>query len=373
MVIVLLLLGLVLGGVFGFQVFKGVMIKKFMAQLANPVQTVSTITATTTPWQSVVSGVGSLRASQGADLSAEINGIVDEIRFESGQDVAAGTELLRLRPNDDNAKLAQLQAIADLDAITFARDQRQAQAQAVAQSTVDTDAGNLKSARAQVAQQQALMEEKHVRAPFAGRLGVRQVDLGQYLSAGTAIVTLQALDPLFADFYLPQQNLAEVTIGQPVTVTTDAFPSTKFPGTITAINARVDTASRTVQVRATLRNPERRLLPGMYASVDIDVGSPQDLITLPQSAITFNAYGSTVFVLEPHGQDAQGKAEFQATQTFVTTGATRGDQIAVLKGVTAGATIVTAGQLKLHSGSIVRVDNTVQPSNDAHPVVPDDR
>ena len=217
------------------------------------------------------------------------------------------------------------------------------------------------------------MEEKHIRAPFAGRLGVRQVDLGQYLASGTTIVTLQALDPLFADFYLPQQDLARVTIDQPVTVTTDTYPGTRFPGAITALNSRVDTASRTVQIRATLRNPDRRLLPGMYAAVDIAVGAPENLVTLPQSAITFNAYGSTVFVLAPHGQGDDGKPQFQATQNFVTTGATRGDQIAVLKGIEAGATIVTAGQLKLHSGSIVRVDNTVQPSNDAHPAVPADR
>ncbi|MGO9513948.1 MAG: efflux RND transporter periplasmic adaptor subunit, partial [Steroidobacteraceae bacterium] len=207
LLVMVLIVGAVLGGIFGWQAFKGSITKKFMAALATAPQTVSTVTATSTTWQGQIQAVGSLRAIRGADLSAQASGVVDEIDFESGNEVPAGKLLLRLKPNDDFAKLQQLEAAAELAAQTLKRDQEQFAAQAISQATLDTDVSTLKSARAQVAAQQALIEEKFVRAPFAGRLGIRQVDLGQYLTAGTPVVTLQALDPILIDFYVPQQAL----------------------------------------------------------------------------------------------------------------------------------------------------------------------
>jgi membrane fusion protein (multidrug efflux system) len=368
MVIMLIAVAVVLGGIFGFQLFKAAMIKKFMSAMASPPQTVSATKAGFSAWQPKIEAIGSLRAVNGADLSIEVSGVVGSISFNSGDDVKEGAELLKLRSEDDLAKLQSLQATAELNNITYQRDLQQFKLQAVSQANLDTDAANLKNANAQVAQQQAILDKKTLRAPFAGHLGIRAVDIGQYLSAGTAIVTLQALDPIFMDFFVPQQSIDRLRLGQTIAVKVDAYKDQTFPGEVSAINPRVDASSRNVQVRATLKNADHRLLPGMYATVEINTGAPQNYITLPQTVITYNPYGDTVFILDSKGADANGKPQLIARQTFVTTGPTRGDQVAVLKGVNDGETIVTAGQLKLHNGSTVLIDNSVTPTADAAPV-----
>jgi len=368
MVIMLIAVVIVLGGVFGFQAFKSAMIKKFMSSMSAPPQTVSTAKATYSPWQSTIEAVGTLRAVNGADLSVEVSGIVDAISFNSGDDVKAGAPLLKLRADDDIAKLASLQAVAQLNELTYERDLKQFKIQAVSQATLDADAANLKNARAQVAEQQAVLDKKMLRAPFAGHLGIRAVDLGQYLSAGTTIVTLQALDPIYLDFFVPQQSVEQLRIGQTVAVKVDAYKGQTFSGKISALNSKVDPSSRNVQIRATLDNPDRKLLPGMYATVDIATGAPQNYITLPQTAIAYNPYGDTVYVVASKGGETGGKQSLVARQTFVTTGPTRGDQVAVLKGVNDGDVIVTAGQIKLHNGSPILIDNSITPSADAAPV-----
>ena len=368
MVIMLVAVAIVFGGIFGFQLFKAAMIKKFITALGNPPQTISVTRAGQSEWQTRIEAVGSLRAVKGADLSLELSGVVESISFNSGDDVAEGAQLLKLRTADDVARLESLQAIAALNEITSERDQKQFKMQAVSQATLDTDAANLKNARAQVVQQQAMIDKKILRAPFAGHLGIRAVDLGQYLSPGTVIVTLQALDPIYVDFFVPQQAIDQLRLDQTVTMHVDAFKSEVFTGKISAINPKVDTGSRNVQVRATLQNADRKLLPGMYATVEITTGSPQNYVTLPQTAITYNPYGDTVYVVDNKGTDAGGKPQLTARQTFITIGPTRGDQVAVLKGVEDGDTVVTAGQIKLHNGSVVLIDNSVTPTADAAPV-----
>jgi membrane fusion protein, multidrug efflux system len=218
-----------------------------------------------------------------------------------------------------------------------------------------------------VAQQEAVIDKKILRAPFAGHLGIRAVDLGQYLGAGTPIVTLQALDPIYVDFFVPQQSVDQVRLGQQVALKVDAYKDQTFTGEISAVNPKVDVSNRNVQVRAVLKNPDHRLLPGMYATVDIAVGSPATYVTLPQTAITYNPYGDTVYVVENKGNDANGKPQMVARQTFITIGPTRGDQVAILRGVEEGDTIVTAGQIKLHNGSVVMIDNAVTPTAEAAP------
>jgi len=369
MVIMLIAVAIVFGGVFGFQVFKAGMIKKFIAAASSPPQTVSAAKAAYSAWQTKIEAIGSLRAVKGADLSLEVAGVVESISFNSGDDVEEGAALLKLRADDDIARLASLRAMAELSDITYQRDLKQFKMQAVSQATLDTDAANLKNAQAQVAQQQAIIDKKSLRAPFAGHLGIRAVDLGQYLAPGTVIVTLQALDPIFVDFYVPQQSVDQLRLGQPVVVKVDAFKGETFAGEISAINPKVDPGSRNVQIRATLRNADRKLLPGMYVTVDITTGAPQNYITLPQTAVTYNPYGDTVYsVVEGNDKGADGKPQLIARQTFITTGATRGDQVAVLKGVEDGDLIVTAGQIKLHNGSVVLIDNSITPTADAAPV-----
>jgi membrane fusion protein (multidrug efflux system) len=370
MLIMLVLVAVVLGGIFGFKDFVNGKIKEFMTGPTGPghqAQTVSTAKATSTDWQSQIEAVGSLRAVNGADLSIELAGVVEKLNFQSGDDVEEGKVLLKLRDADDVAKLKSLEAQADLAKITYDRDVKQLNAKAIAQAVVDNDDANLRNLRAQVDQQRALVEKKTLKAPFAGHLGIRQIDLGQYLAAGTAIVTLQALSPLYVDFLLPQMALAQIRVGQPVKVKVDTFANKDFTGKITSINSRVDVTTRNVQVRATIDNNDHKLLPGMFATVSIDSGAPQKLVTVPQTAIAYNPYGNLVYVVDNKGKGADGKPQLVVRQTFVTTGATRGDQVAVLKGIKEGDEIVTAGQMKLRNGASIVVNNTVSPTNDANP------
>jgi membrane fusion protein (multidrug efflux system) len=336
-----------------------------VAHAQEPPAVVSTTVARASDWQDRLQAVGTLRAVRGADLAAELGGVVDSVDFDSGRDVAAGTILLRLRPDDDEAKLADLQAAASLAAENLARDTRQYHAQAVSQATMDADQSHLLSARAQVAQQQALMAEKIVRAPFAGRLGLRLVDQGQYLPAGTTIVTLQALDPLFVDFYLPQQALAELHTGDPAELTVDTYPGRVFRATIMAVSPKLDPASRMLSLRATLPNPDHALLPGMFANVAMNVGAAHRYITLPDAAIVYNPYGSLVYVVGP-GQPAV------VHQVLIKTGPTRGDQVAITAGLAEGEVVVTAGQIKLRPGSTVIVNNSIQPLDNPEPHPPEE-
>ena len=372
MLIMLVAVAVVLGGVFGFQAFKAAMIKKVISAMRAPPQTVSAAKAGYSQWQPQIEAVGSLRAVKGADLSLEAPGVVDSITFNSGDDVKQGALLLKLRSDDDAAKLQSLQATAELSQITYNRDLKQFKIQAVSQATLDSDAANLKNAKAQVAEQQAVLDKKSLRAPFAGHLGIRAVDVGQYLAPGTTIVTLQALDPIFLDFFVPQQAVDRIRIGQVVTAKIDAFADHTFSGEISAVNPKIDASTRNIQIRATLKNPDHKLLPGMYATIGIATGTPHNYITLPQSAITYNPYGDSVYVVDKKA-GASGKPQLFARQTFVTTGARRGDQVAVLKGVNEGDMIVTAGQIKLHNGSPISIDNSITPTADASPVVPIDR
>jgi membrane fusion protein (multidrug efflux system) len=366
MIIMLVAVGVLFGGLFGFKAFLGGVIKKSISAQGVPPQTVSTAKAQFTEWQGEFQAVGTLRAVRGADIAPELSGVITAIHFQSGQAVAAGAPLVQLNAESDLARLQSLAAAADLAQANYERDKKQLEFQAVSQAVVETDAATLKSARAQVAEQQALLNKKLVRAPFEGRLGIRAVDVGQYVNAGTKLVTLQALDPVYVDFYAPQKSLGKIALKQKIVLTTDAFQGQQFPGEVSSIDPKVDPATRNVQVRATVRNPKLSLLPGMFATVVLASGGPQRFLTLPQTAVSYNPYGDTVFVVE----ESKGKDEkvaLVAQQKFVTTGETRGDQVAILSGIKEGDTVVTAGQIKLRSGFPVIVNNSIQPTNEPAP------
>jgi membrane fusion protein, multidrug efflux system len=372
MIIMLLAVGIVFAAVFGFEIFRGKMIQKALVKLRNPPQTVSTVVARSQPWQSRLEAVGSLRSVNGANLSFQVPGLVSAIHFKSGSDVKKGDLLVELSAADDIAHLDSLKATAALAQLNYDRDRSLVTGDAVTQQTVDTDLATLKSDRAQVDQQQALIDYKTLKAPFTGRLGIRQVDLGQFIAAGMPVVALQQLDPIFVDFYLPQQSLAKIKVGQPVTAKVDTYPGVTFNGEVSSINSLVDTATRNVQIRAILKNPDNRLLPGMFATIDIEVGAPQNYVTLPSTAIAYNSYGDIVYVVvkKPNGQ--KGAPQDVAEQTFVTTGQTRGDQVAILKGLKEGDTVVSAGQVKLHNGAPVMINNKVQPADNPNPTPVED-
>lgn len=367
MVIMLVLAGLVFGGIFGFQAFKARMIKKYMSSMGNAPQTVSTIDASYQEWLPQLEAVGSLRAINGVEVSPEVSGTVAALNFKQGQDVKKGTVLVELVADSDIARLHSLQAASALAKTTYERDKQQFEFKAVSQQVLDIDKANLMQADAAVAEQQAMVNKKYIHALFSGRAGIRQVSVGQYLNAGTPVVSLQALDPIYLDFSVPQQKISMIHVGQKVSAKTDAYPGEQFDGKISVINPEVDTGTLNVKVRAELKNPHHRLLPGMYATVDISTGNPQRYITLPQTAVTYNPYGNIVFLAEQQGTDDTGKPKLIVKQVFVTTGDTRGDQVSILKGVKEGDVVVTAGQVKLHNGSPVIINNEIQPSNEAHP------
>jgi membrane fusion protein (multidrug efflux system) len=265
------------------------------------------------------------------------------------------------------ALLHSLEAAADLANTVYERDKKQYNVQAVSKATLDADAADLKVKRAQVRQQAAMLEKKSIRAPFAGRLGISTVNPGQYINPGDKVVTLQSLDQIYTDFHLPQQELSHISLGQPVVVTADTYPGRTFRGKITAVNPKVDLDTRNFQVEATITNPRHELLPGMYASVEVKAGAVQSYLTLPQTAVTFNPYGETVFIVEESGKGPDGKPLLIVRQAFVTVGPTRGDQIAILKGISEGDMVVTSGQLKLKNGSRIIINNQIQPGNEAAP------
>jgi membrane fusion protein (multidrug efflux system) len=360
-------------------------IKKLIASAPKPfAQTVTATKVTAQEWQPSLAAVGSVAPVRGVDVTTEIAGLVREIHFKSGQDVKKGEILVELNADSDKAQLASLQAAAELAATVLKRDKAQFDAQAIAQAQVDSDAADLKSKRALAAQQQANIDKKTIRAPFSGKLGITTVNPGQYLNPGDKIVTLQTIDPIYVDFNLPQKQVGALQLGQVVNVTSDGFAGVTFPGRITAISPKVDTATRNVVVEATLANPKRQLLPGMFANANVEVGEKKRYLTLPQTAITYNPYGSTVFVVMTADEaaaaaKARGSASAAAPaqaasgsglvvqQAFVTTGGTRGDQVAILSGLKEGQQVVTSGQVKLKNGSSIVIDNSVVPADSPDP------
>jgi len=277
-------------------------IRQLMASAPKPApQTVSATIIRKVDWQPHLSSVGTLVAVRGVDVTSEIAGLVRTIHFKSGQDVAAGQLLVQLNADADIAQLRALEAAAELAASVLRRDQQQFAVQAISQAQVDSDQADLKSKQALAAQQAALVAKKTIRAPFAGRLGITTVNPGQYLNPGDKIVTLQTIDPIYVDFYIPQRQLSGLQVGQVLNLSSDTYAQTAFAGKVSAISSKVDPATRNVQVEATVANPKRQLLPGMFANVHVEVGARQSYLTLPQTAITYNPYGSTVFVVQRRG------------------------------------------------------------------------
>jgi membrane fusion protein (multidrug efflux system) len=359
---------LLLGLIFGFNQLKTFMIKHFIAGMGLPPATVSTMVIETTAWQPKLSSVGNVRAYRGVDLSTEIGGLVQTVPIKSGMDVKEGDLLIKLNDASDVAQLNSLKALADLAKVINERDRQQLAIQAISKNVFDTSKADAKSKQAQVEQQTALVAKKNLKAPFSGRVGIVMINPGQFVNPGDKLLTLQTLDPIFVDFNLPQSNAEQIQVGQEIVVTTDAFKDASFTGKITAVSPKVDTNTRNIQIEAQLANPDKKILPGMFANVNIKLGEEVKMLTLPQTAVTYNPYGSTVFIAKPIGKkDKQGKPMLEAQQVFVTTGPTRGDQVAILKGVEEGATVVTSGQLKLKNGTPLIVNNKVQPANSPNP------
>ena len=365
--IVGVLLALVLGGFYGFNRYRAQAIANFFANNKPPPAQIAAVTATTETVPRFATGIGSLAAVHQVTITPEIGGLATAILFEPGATVKAGDQLVRLNDAPDRGDLANYEAQARLAAVSLERAKLLAQRQAGPQQTVDQAQSQLDQARAQIIKTQAIIAQKLIRAPFAGRLGVRQIVLGQYLSQGTTIVTLTELDELYVNFTLPSTMRAAIVLGQTVNITADAFPGRAFTARIATLEPQIRADTRTMMVQATMANPDEALLPGMFVNAAVVLPAERDQVVLPETAVDYTLYGDSVYVVREDGTDAAGKPVAKAFRTPVKTGTRWEGKVAILSGVDPGALVVAAGQIKLQHGAPVIVTGNPPPQAPANP------
>lgn len=376
MILMLIAALVIFGGVFGIKAFFAAQTNKFFDNMPQPAVAVSSARVQAQRWSEGGDAVGTFNAVNGIDVTTEAGGVVRAIEFEAGNKVGAGAVLVRLNTANEDATLKALEASARLARVQAERWQKLGKDKLVSLDDVQSKITAAATAQAQVEAQRALIAQKTIRAPFAGQLGIRKINLGQYIAPGAALVSLQQMDPILLDFALPEQMAGKVVKGGNVRATVDALPGQAFDGTITAIDPQVDPSTRNFRVQATFRNPDATLRPGSFAKVGFDLGGERDVVVIPQTAVSFNPYGNAVFVIgkvkRKDGEtDMQGKPltgdKLTVTQRFIKTGATRGDLIAVVDGLKPGEEIVTSGLLKLRNDAEVTINNSVQPAANAQP------
>ncbi len=341
------------------------------AAMQPPPDAVTTITAAEEEWPATLNAIGTVAAVQGVTVSADLPGIVDRIAFDSGKAVRKGDVLVQLDTRQEQAQLAGAESELELARLNFERMQDLVRQDAVSRAEYDAAAAAHTQAQAKLREIRATMERKTIRAPFSGVLGIRQVNLGQYLAGGDPIVPLQSVNPVYVNFGVPQQDASRMRVGRTVHVKASELGEHEFGGRISALDSVVDQGTRNVQVQATLANPGGRLKPGMFVQAQVVVGASRPVIAVPTSAINFAPYGDSVFVVTDM-KNEKGQPYRGVRQQVVTLGAARGDQIAVLSGITVGEEIVTSGVFKLRNGAAVQINNTVQPGNSPAPT-PEDR
>lgn len=351
------------GGVFGTRLY--FMLQGFKNQ--KQISTVSAEAAKPDTWQPDFTSVGNLDPVQGADIANQVAGNVTAINFDSGQEVEKGQLLVQLDDSNERAQLEGFQAQEKLAELNAQRSHDIFAKHLISQSDVDTADSNLKQAQSNVANTQADIAKKSIRAPFAGHAGIRNVNLGQYLAVGTVVVTLQALDHMYASFTLPEQALPVLGKGQKVQVTVDTYPDRKFEGEINAIDSKVDPTSHNVRVQALIANPGHLLRAGMFANVVVSAGKPIQVVTVGKASITYSLYGDSVFVITPDKdkKDDKGQPALTVSEVFVKLGDERGARVSVLDGIKNGDMVVTSGMQKLHTGATVQIDNSVTPDQTA--------
>jgi len=349
--------------------FKFLQIKAAIAQGASwqpPPEAVTTIVTSQDKWPATLSVIGTVAAVQGVTVSADLPGIVESISFDSGKRVEAGDVLVKLDTRQERAQLAVAESQRDLSKLNFDRAQQLLQKGVVAQAEYDRMAAETKQAESRVGEIRAMIDRKQIRAPFSGTLGIRQINLGQYLEGGSAVVPLQSMDPVYVNFDVPQQVVASLKLGDEVRVSQDSIAAVVPAGRVTAINSVVDEATRNVQIQAVFRNPRAALRPGMFVEVEARLGTSAPVVALPASAVSYAPYGNSVYVVKDlKGKD--GKSYRGVEQRFVKLGSGRGDQVAVVSGLHAGEEVVTSGVFKLRNGASVLINNKIRPSNSSTP------
>lgn len=356
MLVMLIGAGLVFGGVYGFIMFKNKMIADFFANMPKPVITVTVADAAKETWNTTVPAVGTLRAINGVDVTSAVSGQVQKIAFESGQEVKAGQTLVIL---DSDILQATRDAAAAEEQLAEANYQRVSslkQGSTVSQARIDENLFAMQAARARVAALEAEISKKSITAPFDGKLGIRRIDVGEYVQPGTAIVNLQDLTNLRVEFSVGQRDLREVVPGRKIRVFSDVVPGTAFTGEITSLEPKVDPATGVIRVEGSLPNPDGVLRPGMFISVEIDLADERDVVVIPDSAVSYNLYGNFVYVVEPM---AEGAEHPTVKRVIVEVGDRRGGKVVIESGIEAGETVVTSGQLKLSPG--MQIDAAAEP------------
>ena len=354
-------------GVLGFVKFKQIQgAMKVYASFQPPADAVTTIVANKVDWPSTTAVIGTTEAVQGVLVAADLPGTIAKINFDSGKWVNKGDVLIELDTREERAQLASLEAQRELAGINYKRMQELAQQGVISRQDYDKATADQKATGANVAQIEATIARKTIRAPFSGVLGIRKVNVGQYLAAGNPIVQLQSLNPIYVNVGIPQQDAPQVKVGRTLRITTDELKGQTFSGRVTAIDSVVDTTTRNITVQATLSNPNGKLRPGMFVNVDLSLGGSRSVIAVPASAISYAPYGDSVFVVtdmkSPKGETYRG-----VRQQFVKVDGTRGDQVAIVSGLNPGDEIVSSGTFKLRNGSAVQVNNKVTPSNNPAP------
>jgi len=332
-----------------------------------PPETVTTAVVRAESWESLLTAVGSLEAVQGVTVAAELPGKVVQVAFDSGAKAEKGELLVRQNTTSERAQLAGAEASVELARLTYNRTADLYKKKTVSKSELDTARANLRQVVAEVDSIRTVIAKKTIRAPFAGRLGIRQVDLGQILSEGDGIVSLQALGPVLVNFLLPQRQVAQITTGTIVRVTADTHPNTVIEGVITAINPEVDAATRNIRVQATVPNPDEMLRPGMYVNVVVVLSVREDVLTIPVTAVLYAPYSDSAFVVESSKNGEKGDTGKVLRQQFVRLGEKRGDYITVLSGLEENEIVVSRGVFKLRNGQAVVVDNTLSPDFNLEP------
>jgi membrane fusion protein, multidrug efflux system len=355
-----------IGGL-GFVKFKQIQVAaQSFAKFQPPPTAVTTIVARQENWPATLNAIGTVVAVQGVTVSADLPGIVDRIVFDSGKSVHEGDVLVELDTKQERAQLAAAQAQSDLARINFQRLQGLVKDGVIPQADYDRAESEQRATEAKVKEIQATIARKTIRAPFSGTLGIRQVNLGQYLSAGNAVVPLQSLRPIYVNFGVPQEEARQVAVGRTVRVTADDLPGRNFEGRVTAIDSVLDERTRNVQVQATVTNGDGKLHPGMFVKAQLVLGAARPTVTLPASAISYAPYGDSVFIVTDM-QDQSGRTYRGVRQQFVKVEGSRGDQVAVVSGVKAGDEVVSSGVFKLRNSAAVQVNNKVQPDNNPAP------
>lgn len=338
--------------------------------MVEPPTTVTSAKVSKANWAPTLTAVGSIAPVQGATISAELPGMVAEIGFESGRPVKKGDLLVKLDASAEQAQFRSAQADLELMKAEFARAQDLSKRNVISKAEFDAAASKFAQAKAAVENMQSVIDKKEIRAPFDGIAGIREVNPGQMVPAGQNLVTLQALDKVFVDFSLPQQDLGKVKVGLPVKITTDAIEGREFTGTLSAINSAIDPATRSVSLQARIDNADHALRAGMFARVEVQLPETKPTLFIPTTAVAYAPYGNSVYVIESKKNEKTGKDEVVTRQQFVRTGETRGDFVAVVNGVKEGEEVVSTGVFKMRNGMHVVVDNKLAPKAELSPKPP---